>query len=392
MKHWAVVCAVVALLNGCGGGGGGSSSPPPVVGANVLTVTIGQSKVCRNANELCTQVTVCQPGTSTCQTISDILVDIGSTGLRIFGSIPKPPLSQEVDAQGNPIGECAFFADGTAFWGPVQRAAVVLGGEPAVTVPIQVIAPTFAGQSSGQNPCNAPVDSTPADSLFNGILGIGLFAQDCGSTCATQSNNSLYFSCVIATSICTGTTVSLANQVQNPVMLLPVDNNGAIISLPAVSSAGAHSISGSLILGIGTAGNNSPPAGVSVLTAPSGFVTTDYKGTSYTQSVIDTGSNGYFFPDPNLRVCPSLPDFYCPQPSPANLSATLSGANNNQATISFQVADTENLVQTGNAAFNNLGGPFSTFIWGIPFFLGRTTYVAFEGQTSSLGTGPLLAF
>ncbi len=391
MKHWVVVCAVVALLTGCGGGGGGNSSPPSVAGANVLTVTIGQSNVCRNVNELCTQVTICQPGTSTCQTISDILVDIGSTGLRIFGSVLTPPLLQEVDAQGNPIGECAFFADGTTFWGPVQRAAVVLGDEPAVSVPIQVIAPTFAGQSSSRNPChNNALESDPAVAFFNGILGIGLFAQDCGLACTTPNPNTLYFSCVIATSSCTGTTVSLADQVQNPAMLLPSDNNGAIISLPAVSSTGAHSISGSLILGIGTAGNNSPPAGVSVLTATSGFVTTDYKGTSYPQSVIDTGSNGYFFPDSTLNgnVCGS---FYCP-PSLVNLNATLVGANGNQPNIAFQIANASNLFKTGNAAFNNLGGPFSTFIWGIPFFLGRTTYVGFEGQTSSLGTGPLLAF
>lgn len=396
MKYWAVVWVFVALLNGCGGGGGsGGSSPSSPSGPNVLTVTIGQSAVCLLVNELCARVTICQPGATSCQTISDVLVDIGSTGLRIFGSVITVPLSQEVDSQGNPIGECAFFADGTALWGPVQQADVMLGGEPAVNLPIQVIAPTFAGQSSAQNPCNAPVDSSPGNSLFNGILGVGLFAEDCGAVCTAQNNNNLYFSCVIATSTCTGTAVSLLKQVQNPVMLLPLDNNGLSIKLPNVPSTGAASVSGSLILGIGTAGNNIPPNGAALLTTDqSGFVTTFYNGAAFGQSVIDSGSNGLYFPDASLQAqdCGGqLTGFYCP-PNPVNLSATLIGANNHQANISFQVANTLTLAQTGNAVFNNLGGQFPFFVWGVPFFLGRTTYVGFEGQTSSLGTGPYLAF
>jgi hypothetical protein len=305
--------------------------------------------------------------------------------------VVTPTLSPEVNSQGNPIGECAFFADGTAFWGPVQRADVVLGGEPAVNVPIHVIDPTFAGQSSNTNPCNTVVDSNPLSVNFNGILGIGVFAQDCGSVCATQSNNTLYFSC--AASTCTGTKVQLSDQVQNPVWLLPSDNNGVLLTLPNVPSTGAPAVSGSLILGIGTAVNNTPPAGVSVLTTDqNGFLSTIYKSNPPVQSVIDSGSNGYFFADPTLLVCTSpLQDFYCP-PSPVNLMATVVGANSNQASISFQVANTSNLVQTGNAVFNNLGGPFSGFVWGLPFFLGRTTYIGIESQASTIGTGPFVAF
>ncbi|HWF62727.1 MAG TPA: DUF3443 family protein [Nitrospira sp.] len=394
MPYRAVVIACLWLVSACGSGGGGnegagSHSP------NVLTVTGGASGVCANVNQLCTQVTICQPGTSACQTISDILVDTGSIGVRIFGSVLSIPLQQEVESPGQIIGECVSFADGSALWGAVQLADVVLAGEPAVTVPIHVIAPTFAGQSISHNPCNSVVDSDPRKAGFNGILGIGLFTHDCGITCELNDNNTFYFSC--AASTCGSIAAPLSTQVQNPVWLLPSDKNGVILTLPNVPATGAPVLSGSVTLGIGTAPNNSPPPGISTFTTdPSGSLTTVYKGTT-AQSVIDTGSNGYFFPDSTLPLCP-MPDqdFYCPLAT-ANLSATLFGVNARQATVPFQVANAANLL-TGNAVFNNLGGPSPflssspTFDWGLPFFLGRVVFVGIEGQPSTLGTGPFYAF
>ena len=390
MMYRVVVIACLWLVSACGSGGGGNGGAGSST-ANVLTVTVGGSGVCTNVNQLCTQVTICQPGTSACQTISDILVDTGSIGVRIFGSVLSSPLPQKVESQGHPLGECVSFADGSALWGAVQLADVVLAGEPAVTVPIHVIASTFAGQSSSQNPCNSVVDSDPLVAGFNGILGIGLFTHDCGIICEINSNNNLYFSCVAST--CGRIAAPLSTQVQNPVWLLPSDKNGVILTLPNVPAMGAPAFTGSVTFGIGTAANNSPPSGISTFsTDQNGFLTTIYNGTTFAQSIIDTGSNGYFFPDSTLPLCPmSLQDFYCP-PVAANLSATLLGANGRQAGLLFQVANTANLIQTGNAVFNNLGGPSSTFDWGLPFFLGRVVFVGIEGQFSTLGTGPFYAF
>jgi len=404
---WAEAAASVSLcvlLVGCPGGGD-DGSPAPSGPANVLAVSVGTSNVCNNVNELCAAVTICQPGTSTCQTVSDLLVDVGSVGLRVFGSLLTIPLQQEVDVQGNPLGTCAHFADGGATWGPVQVADVVLGGEPAVRVPVQVINPTFAGKTVTNNPCNATVDSNPSDASFNGILGIGLFMQDCGSACVgnNNSNNNLYFSCVAST--CTSTAVPLSDQLQNPVGLLPVDNNGVVLALPSVPANGAASVSGSLILGIGTAGNNMPPAGIPVLTTDdnSGQLNTVYKGQNL-QAIIDSGSNGLFFPDaafpPNPVCAAPLDPFYCPA-NTLNTMATITGINGTPKPVQFQVANTANLVQTNNAAFNNLGGTaggqFSMFFdWGLPFFFGRTVFVGIEGQPSPLrvgiGPNPYFAF
>src|SRR5262245_3190346 len=341
MKSRALACVFICLLSGCGGGDSGGGAVTPA-GPNVLTVSVGTSTLCTNVNTLCTQVTICQPGTSSCQTIPNLLVDTGSFGLRIFDSVLSPSLTQVVDSQNNPIGECMTFADGSALWGPVQRADVVLGGEPAVSVPIHVIAPTFAGQTASNNPCDSLVDSNPGQAGFNGILGIGVFAQDCGSPCETVTTPNLYFSCVAST--CTSTIVPLPNQVQNPVWLLPSDNNGVILTLPNVPATGAPTVSGSLILGIGTAANHTPTPGVSVLTTDqNGLLTTTYKGADFVDSVVDSGSNGYFFHDPTIPLCAApLQDFYCPQAA-INLSATLTGANSHQAAIPFQIANTESL-------------------------------------------------
>jgi len=99
-----------------------------------------------------------------------------------------------------------------------------------------------------------------------------------------------------------------------------------------------------------------------------------------------------FFPDASLAGCPMpLDPFYCP-PNALHLSATISGTSGGQAVVPFQVANTQLLVDTQNSAYNNLGGDFSTFDWGLPFFLGRTVFVGIEGQSSSLGTGPFFAF
>ena len=132
--------------------------------------------------------------------------------------------------------------------------------------------------------------------LYNGVLGVGLFAQDCGTSCVNSANVGMYYACS-GTTCNGGTTVPLASQVINPVAALPVDNNGVILQLPAVPGGVASSASGSLIFGIGTQSNNIP-SGVTVYGADQDAeFTTTFNGTQYA-SFLDTGSNGLFFPAP----------------------------------------------------------------------------------------------
>ncbi|HEX9154393.1 MAG TPA: DUF3443 family protein, partial [Nitrospira sp.] len=126
-------------------------------------------------NKPCVSVTVCTPGTSTCHVVTDLLLDTGSVGLRIFKQALSVSLPQVTVGSGS-LAECIQFGDGSSDWGPVQMASVILGNEPAVQVPIQVIDATFGVLSTAcQN-----ADASPANAGFNGILGVGFFKQDCG--------------------------------------------------------------------------------------------------------------------------------------------------------------------------------------------------------------------
>jgi Protein of unknown function (DUF3443)/Bacterial Ig-like domain (group 2) len=359
---------------------------------NVLTVTVnGGVAPGGYPNEPCVSVTICSPGTSNCQIINNILLDTGASGLRIFKSLLTVSLTQATSGSGS-LTECIQYSDNSADWGPVQLADIILGNEPVVRVPIQIIDSTFSGYNSCSLNGQYTLDTSPSITGYNGILGVGLFAEDCGSDCT--SNNNMYYSC--NGSSCTGTAVSLNNQVQNPVSFLPLDNNGVIVQLPSVPPGGKLSVNGNLILGIGTRSNNIP-SGVTMYPADPtlGEFITVFNGKTYSDSFIDSGSNGLFFDQGSisaLTTCDS--DWFCASPT-LSLSATTKGyIGSPSGTVSFQIGDADTLLyQTSNNVFIELGGPEPDgFDWGLPFFLGRSVYVGIEGKTSSLGTGPYWAY
>ncbi|GFE56828.1 DUF3443 family protein [Geobacter sp. AOG1] len=367
---------------------------------NVLAISVkdSPSSTFLYPNKPTVSVTICTPGTSTCQTINDILLDTGSYGLRIFSQILTVPLTQ-VTVGAGALAECVQFVDGTADWGPVQLADVILGGEPAVRVPVHVFNAAFGAVPPS---CGIP-EASPAAAGYNGILGVGLFTQDCGSGCVTSPLNGIYYSC--SGTNCTGTTAPLTSQVQNPVALLPQDNNGVLVQLPGIPAGGAPSVAGSLVLGIGTQANNTPSGVTAYPVNPlTGDFATVFGGTTFT-SFIDSGSNGLFFSVPaalagQLPVCASPnTSWFCP-PSTVSFTATNSGyLGSPSGPVSFQIGNSttlfssSNILSSGNNAFAELGGPApSEFDWGLPFFYGRSVFTGIEGKTSSLGSGPYWAY
>ena len=395
--EWTVVCLALALsLAGCGGGGGGGggggSTPTP--NTQAISVDAGPAGF---ANLAFTTVTVCVAGSSNCQTIDHIQIDTGSSGLRLLSSVLSPALTlhQQVDSNGNPLVECAQFADGFS-WGPVKLADIRLAGEQASSVPVQVIGdPAFSTIPASCSNAGPP-ENTVQDFGANGLLGVGLFLQDCGNACAQSALPGGYYSCTAAG--CVPVKVPVAQQLQNPVALFATDNNGVIISLPAIPAAGQATAAGSLTFGIGTQADNSLGNATVLTTDPTtGYITTLFNNQSYTTSYIDAGSSLYFIGTNLYPICGGIAlGFYCPGTT-QNLQATLQGVNGAKSTTNFSIANALT-VFTANPtfyAFNNVaapGGDTITFAWGLPFFYGRNVYTAIETRSTPGGMGPYFAF
>lgn len=412
---------VISVAAGCGNAGSSSSttSTPPPTGNNVAAITVNGGPATGDGvpypNGAFTSVTICVPGSTTnCQTIDGILVDTGSFGLRIQSSALTLSLPQQVDANNNPMVECGEFGSGFT-WGPVQTTDLTISGETASSLPIQVVgSPNYPDtDANGAATCSngeagTVYDLNSVESMgANGILGVGLLAQDCGSACTLSgpSNPDLYYSCPTAAT-CTATTEALTSQVVNPVALFATDNNGVIVELPAVAAATATtSVNGYLIFGIGTETNNGlGTATVYGVDPNTGNFTTVYNNVSYDDaSFIDLGSEVIFFLDPTttgMLTCQNISSLYCPT-SNTTFSVTNEGTNGNSGTISFVVGNGESLTSNSSYnAINGLAGPLSgTFDWGLPFFFGRNVYTAIDCQnppnncqTTPAGTGPYWAY
>ena len=413
-KNVLSLVMMAALLNACGGGGGdatvsasagtpassGSGSVPaagPALASNVIAVTVDKGPAGINVNRLYTDVTICQPGTTLCQTINHVLVDTGSTGLRLLSGVLSPSLGlgKVASASGLPLLACARFLDNSFAWGPVVTADITLGGKTVAAMPVQVVADSDFTSLARSCSSGAAID-TVASLGAKGILGLGLFKEDCGTSCANITANGIYFTCTTAAcTAATATRASTAKQLKNPIPLFANDNNGFVIDLPAVGSAGAESVSGSLIFGIGTQSNNQVASSRVLTTGATGYFSTLLSGQSLNTSFIDTGSNGLYFDSSVIPTCSVSSSFYCPT-SLLTLSATQRGTNAVNNPVVFSVDNALGLfADPAKTVLPNLAGTIGDariFAWGLPFFYGRRVFTGIEGQPSVLGTGPLYAF
>jgi len=427
VRRFLIPAFTILVAAGCGNDTGGSGNPgnngiTPPNGGNVVAVLVDPGPTGASGspvgyvNGAFATVTVCVPGTSNCQDIDHVLVDTGSSGLRLLANdgkaggkltLPLPALQNSV---GNPIAECAQFLDGFT-WGPVRLADVKLGGEKASGISIQVISEAdFAVPSSCESVgVNEDTLEGSPGLQSNGILGVGLFRQDCGEACTVDpalpasGNPGLYFKCT-GTGSCSETAVGLGAQVSNPVGLFAADNNGVILELPLVPATGAPTTTGSLVFGIGTQSNNGLGSAVVLPVDGTGTLISVYlsSGATYSGSFIDSGSNGIFFLNSSstgIPECPDLMGFYCPNSTLA-LSAQNRGAGGTPTEqVNFNVASARTLFATNHSAFVNLGGTSGgppgqdqTFDWGLPFFFGRNVYTAVEGASTPGGSGPYFAY
>lgn len=404
------VLGVAVFLAGCGGGSNNNSIGVPHNNVNnVQAVSVNSGPANNFINGLFTSVTICVPGTSNCQTISNVQIDTGSEGLRLLSSVVTLSLPPVNDNSSNVLQECVQFADGSYIWGDIATADIQMAGEKGLSNSIQLI----------RNPHQFAVPSTcgtdPTKDLntltnlgANGIIGLGIFEQDCGFACSPSSTQvpAVYYLC--PNTGCQVATVPLLTQLQNPVWTFPQDNNGFLISMPSVPELGAVSVAGSMIFGIGTQSNNTlGTAKIYTADPNTGNFQVTYNGTSYNQSYIDSGSNGLYILDSatlgnGMADCtdPSLAGFYCPPTGTifsgtATNSGVVSPISSGQVT--FKIANTNDLLTANsgnNWAFSDLGGSFPNGVdYGLPFFYGKSVFIGIENQTGpNSSVGPYWAY
>jgi hypothetical protein len=422
-----ILLAGLVFAAGCGGSPSISSSSTPTGSPgntnNVVAISVNggpevnQPGGSTNHNAAFATATVCVPGdTSKCVTIDGLLVDTGATGLRVFDSTLASLNLPAVNASnGSPAYNCLSYEDGSFLWGPVKQADVTLGGETASKLPIQVISSTSSGVPSGCTNGSTQNEYTAVELGAKGILGVGFEPTDCfldgTSLCDPSSGQSsppspAYYTCSGGT--CSPAFIAKANQITNPVVLFPKDNNGVILELPSASSPAA-TLNGSLIFGIGTESNNQLPSSATVFTLACDAFTTIFNGQTFgftdptncvgPSSAVDSGSNAIYFPNvTKIPQCPSstsagdLSGLYCPTAT-QNLSATIKGQDGKSKSISFSVANAQELY-TGaptDAVLPSVAGANpagSGFIWGLPFFYGKNVYSSIDGQSVPTGAPP----
>jgi Protein of unknown function (DUF3443) len=387
------LCAVA-----CGGGSSGSLSPAPSpippTGTNVAAVIVDEGPSNNSVNTLFTSVTLCEPNTTTCQTIDHIQVDTGSYGMRVLSTVLSLTLPKQLAASGNPLVECTQFADGYS-WGPIEIADLQIAGESAKGLPLQVIGDSTYTTVPADCSSTGMAEDTVMAFGANGIIGIGPFAVNCPA-CAMQVIPGTYYSCATP-STCVGTMAADNIQEPNPIALFAADNNGSIIDLPAVTSTGQLTVSGSLIFGIDTQSNNESGTQTVLTVDQNANLTMTYDGQALNQSFIDSGSNGIYFTS-NIVLCTgNLSDFYCPS-NTLNQTVDLQGQNGVMVNnMPFMVGNAQNMF-TMNPTFNAfpmLAGTnpnAQSFDLGLPFFYGKRVAVALENNKTSAGTGPYVAF
>ncbi len=404
--------------------------------SNTVAVTVGfgpNGQSGQYYDGIFVSATFCTPGTSTCVTVPNMLVDTGSVGVRVIASsltgVTLPVIN---DGSGNDLNECTMYGDGSFNWGPIESATVQIGGETASQVPggtassgipIQIIstdAVPVAVQDASQ--C-VPSTTTPDEdtvALFgaNGVIGIGVQPQDCVyggvNDCASASQNDPYWLCS-STGNCQQAGVPVNDQAWNPVAAFSsADINGVVLTLPSIPVAGQATVPGpgqtaTLTFGIGTESNNAVPSTAAFyeLDQYGYFGSSTYNGVSYTSAnsggtFFDAGSNSYYVSDAatlGTSVCTDN-DYYCPS-STLSIPLQVFGTNGTNTTLDLSIANAGTLF-TANpsfAAFDDLAAPScvaatnapcsaSTDTWdlGLPIFFGKTIFFGIGGTTEGGAT------
>jgi hypothetical protein len=428
-----------AILCGCGGGGGGGSSDTTTTTAatntacgtvkpavpnsgdiNVQPIVVSASiNGTGFVNTLTTTIKVCAQGSLVnCKFVSNVQVDTGSSGLRMPNSVVSVLNLPRLSGANGEYGECVEFADGLVWGGLAAVDVYFTNGAAALNINMQVLndgpsagyasgsdgvdpVPPAANAAEGDPGCDSGLEDSVTALGANGIIGVGLFNQDCGTDCAGSLVPQTYYQCPAGTN-CLETLMPTNIQVSNPIIFVPTNNNGVILELPQISVAGAESVNGNMVFGIGTATNNVLAASTPVLAVAdtgqgAGSFAVTYNGQSGILGFFDSGSSVYFFADSSIPSCTTNTGFFCPS-SQITRTLTATGVNSVGGTLSVTLENADGLFAANPNfnAFNDLGSPINSlsisgFDLGMPYFFGNSMYTGFESQTNVTPNGPYFA-
>ena len=378
-----VAAAILASMSVSGARGQAVRPAAP----NVVRVTMRTPH--GGFNRLVVNLTVCAPGTDRCATIDDIMLDTGSTGLRLETSAVPPDLRLPTfpGPHGLPLAECLRFVADDA-WGPLYRADMTLGGMTAADLPIQII-----GDAPEAQPDSCP--RSDVQPTANGTLGIGPQLTDCAGACEQNPAQPGVFECTADRCLPVPGRVAPAYRLPNPVTRLPEHNTGVVIDLPPAPPGGTDAVVGTLTLGVGTSDNNRLGPAAVVRLDGAGRFTTLYEGMAYPDSYLDSGTETYIVPDARLPRCSALPWAFCVSPE-RTLQAAMVGLDRSPVPTAFRIGDYATIRQHRFGAADSLAvaaGPGSkTFVWGAPFFLGKRVSVLIDGKDVQGVSGPAYAY
>ena len=363
-----VVGALILCLALCSRGLGAPAS-------NVVPVIVRTPR--GGFNRMVVSITLCAPGTTVCTTIPDVMLDTGSTGLRIDASALPPwlRLPASRDSAGKPLAECLRFVHDVA-WGPLVRADLHLGGEVATDLPIQVVADEDQDQPAG-------CPRSTAQPTANGTLGLGPNLFDCADPCEQDPARPGVFAREAASWTPVRGKVATADRLSNPLRRLPRHNNGAVLDLPTPPPSGAMQLAGTLTLGVGTAANNRLGAARVVRLDGMGRFTTLYGDRSYPAGTIDSGTETNILADDELPRCAGSSWAFCAEPA-RQRDATIVGADGTPLRVPFTVGDyraaRERHVGASDVVAVVADPAAKSFVWGAPFFMGRRVFVVLDGM------------
>ena len=292
----AIVATVLTML--------ASADPAFAAANNVMNANVTHGVTGQGVEQPFGAIKVCVPGSTTkCQIISGLLIDTGSFGLRIFSqalSVHLPVQTSGADRSPS-ARSSARSRSGTGRDGRRDDGRRADDSEPA-GANHQSELPRRRSPPRKLQPDRPAVCTEPA------AVELQRHPRR-GAAAVRRRAATIYYTC--SATNCAPTTQPLDLQVQNPVALLPVDNNGVLLKFPLPPTNGASRLTGQLIFGVNTQANNMIPDGFKVYTANAqlNFITT-FQNVP-TAGFIDSGSNGYFYDNPYLPLCPGS-RWYCP--------------------------------------------------------------------------------